>query len=79
MWFLYNLAYTTTIIMQQYNTLVAVNQDNKKNNHAQEHKSLSWENPSQSREKPSNPLLIFPRGRSTIHHQTLAHKRVPYN
>jgi hypothetical protein len=47
--------------MQQYNTLAAVNQDRKKNNHAQEHKSFSWENPSQSREKPSNPLLILPR------------------
>jgi hypothetical protein len=34
MWFLYNLAYATAIIMQQYNTLAAVNQDQRKNNHA---------------------------------------------
>jgi hypothetical protein len=33
------------------------NQYHKKNNHAQENKKLSWENPSQTREKPNNPLL----------------------
>jgi hypothetical protein len=43
------------------NTIVAVNQDHKKNNHAQKTPEISWENPSQPRGKPSNPLLILPR------------------
>jgi len=43
------------------NTLATVNQDQKKNNHAQKTPEISWENPSQPREKPNNPLLILPK------------------
>jgi hypothetical protein len=43
------------------NALAIVNQDHKKNNHAQDTGNLSWENPSQSREKPSNPIAILLR------------------
>jgi hypothetical protein len=47
------------------NTIAAVNQDHKKNNHAQKTPEISWENPSQPREKPSNPLLYC---QEKIHH-----------
>jgi hypothetical protein len=50
------------------------NQDHKKNNHAQEHKKLSWENPSQSREKPKQSFAI--ESREDPHTpQTLEHTR----
>jgi hypothetical protein len=56
-------------------TIAAVNQDHKKNNHAQKTQEVSWENPSQSREKPNNPLLYC---QEKIHHPppNLAHNRV---
>jgi hypothetical protein len=50
------------------------NQDHKKNNHAQEHKKLSWENRSHSREKPNN-LLLLGQEKINLSPQTLVHTR----
>jgi hypothetical protein len=47
--------------MQQYNTLAAVNQDHKKNNHAQKTPEIILGKPFSIKGKPNNPLLYLPR------------------
>jgi hypothetical protein len=62
--------------MKQHNS--CNNQDHKNNNHAQDKRVYPEENPSQPREKPSNPLLYCQeKNLHTINPS--AHKRVFYD
>jgi hypothetical protein len=60
-------------------TLLAVNQDHKKNNHEQKKPEFILGKPFSIKGKTQQSFAYIVERRSTIHHQTLAHKRVPYN
>jgi hypothetical protein len=56
--------------------MAAINQDHKKNNHAQEHKKYPGKPFSTMEENPANPLLYSSRERPPTPSSNLAHKRV---
>jgi hypothetical protein len=60
--------------MQQYNTLAAVNQDHKKNNHAQKTPEIILGKPFSIKGKTQQSFAIFSKRRSSTP-ETLEHTR----